>query len=120
MLFVNQEEWRASDTVLFISENNDIANQSVDTSSFISEKESCDQSAGFSSAKRLFLSQCFLVCKSWYVYNNVDLLVRTKFTMKTVWTYKKKIIGTFKIIVLKTKFFGVSSKSPAYLPSFQT
>ena len=38
MLFVSQEERRASDTVLFTSENNDIANQSVDTSFFTSEK----------------------------------------------------------------------------------
>ena len=38
MLFVSQEERRASDTVFFTSENNDIANQSVDTSSFTSEK----------------------------------------------------------------------------------
>ena len=36
MLFINQEERRASDTVLFTSENNDIANKSVDTSFFTS------------------------------------------------------------------------------------
>ena len=38
MLFVNQEEQRASDTVLFTSENNDTAIESVDTSFFIGEK----------------------------------------------------------------------------------
>ena len=38
VLLVCQEERRASDTVLFTSENNDIANQSVDTSFFTSEK----------------------------------------------------------------------------------
>ena len=38
MLFINQEERRASDTVLSTSENNDIANQSVDTSFFTGEK----------------------------------------------------------------------------------
>ena len=38
MLFINQEERRASDTVLSTSENNDIANQSVVTSFFTSEK----------------------------------------------------------------------------------
>ena len=38
MLFVSQEERRASDTVLFTSENYDISNQSVDTSFFTSEK----------------------------------------------------------------------------------
>jgi len=32
------EERRASDTVLFASENNDIANQSIDTSFFSGEK----------------------------------------------------------------------------------
>ena len=69
MLFVSQEERRASDTVLFTSENNDTANQSVDTSFFTNEKKSYDQSAGFSSAKRLFLSRCFLARKSRYVYH---------------------------------------------------
>jgi len=38
VLFVSQEERRASDTVLFSSENNDIANQNVDKSFFIREK----------------------------------------------------------------------------------
>ena len=38
MLFINQEKRRASDTVLFICENNDIANKSVDTSFSTSEK----------------------------------------------------------------------------------
>ena len=38
MLFVSQEERRARDTVLLTSENIDIANQSVDTSVFTSEK----------------------------------------------------------------------------------
>jgi len=38
VLFVSQEERRASNTVLFTSENNDIANQSVDKSFFTSEK----------------------------------------------------------------------------------
>ena len=38
MLFVSQEERRASDTVLLTSKNIDIANQSVDTSFFTSEK----------------------------------------------------------------------------------
>ena len=38
MLFDSQEERRASDSVLFTSENNDIANQSVNTWFFTSEK----------------------------------------------------------------------------------
>ena len=73
MLFVSQEERRASDTVLFTSENNDIANQSIDTSFFTREKKWYDQSAGFSSAKRPFLSRCFLARKSQYVHNKVHL-----------------------------------------------
>ena len=36
--FVSQEERWASDMVLFTSENNDIANQSVDTSLFTNKK----------------------------------------------------------------------------------
>ena len=38
VLFVRQEEQRASNTVLFTSENNDTAIESVDTSFFIGEK----------------------------------------------------------------------------------
>ena len=38
MLFVSQEQRQASDTVLFVSKNNDIANHSVDTSFLTSEK----------------------------------------------------------------------------------
>ena len=38
VLFVSKEERRASDTVLFTSEDNDIANQKVDTLFFTSEK----------------------------------------------------------------------------------
>ena len=38
MLFASQEERRAGDLVLFTSENNDTANQSVDMSLFTSEK----------------------------------------------------------------------------------
>ena len=54
---------------LFTKENNDIANQSVDTSFFTSDKKSYDQSDGSSSSKTLFLSRCFLARKSQYVYN---------------------------------------------------
>ena len=77
MLFVSQEERRARDTVLFTSENNDIANQSVDTSFFTSEnlKKSYRQSAGFSSAKRLVLSRRFFARKSRYVYNNATYTI---------------------------------------------
>ena len=46
---------------MFTSENNDIANQSVDTSFFTSEKKSYDQSAGSSSAKRLFFDAFWCV-----------------------------------------------------------
>ena len=38
MLFVSQEERRVSDTVLFTSENNYTAIESVDTSFFIGKK----------------------------------------------------------------------------------
>ena len=60
-----------SDKVLFTGKDNDVANQSVDTLFFTSEKKSYDPSAGFSSAKRLFVSRCFLARKSRYVYNKV-------------------------------------------------
>jgi len=71
VLLVSQEERRASDTVLFTSENNDIANQSVDTSFFTSKKNRmANQLASLASAKRLFLSRCFLARKCRYVYND--------------------------------------------------
>ena len=40
MLFVSKEERRVSDKVLFTGEDNDVANQSVDTLFFTSEKNS--------------------------------------------------------------------------------
>ena len=55
--------------VLFTSENNDIANQNVDMLLFTSENYHMTKSAGFSSVKRLFLSQCFLARKSRFVCN---------------------------------------------------
>ena len=66
---VSQEEQRASDMVLFTNENNDIATIRVSIHRFSLVKKGYDQSAGFSSAKRVFLSRCFLVRKSRYVYN---------------------------------------------------
>ena len=61
MLFVNQEERRASYTVLFTSENYDIANQSVDTSFFTSEKNRMTNQLAFPARRDYFLSGCFLV-----------------------------------------------------------
>ena len=72
MLFVSQEERRASDTVLFTSENNDKTNQSVDTLFFSSEKYCMTNQLASPvrrDKKRLFLSQCFLARKSRYVCN---------------------------------------------------
>ena len=71
MLFFSQEVRRASDTVLFTGENNDIANQSVDTSFFTGEKEIVWTNQLASLARRdYFLSRCVLVRKSRYVYHN--------------------------------------------------
>ena len=67
----SQEERRASNTVLCTSENNDIANQSIDMSFLTTDKK---QSAGLSSAKRLFLSRSFLARKSRYVHNKENVL----------------------------------------------
>ena len=55
MLFVSQDEWRASDTVLFTGENNDIANQSVDTSFFTSEKYCISQLASLACRDYFYL-----------------------------------------------------------------
>ena len=70
MLFVNQEERRASNTVLFTSENYDIANESVDTSFFTSEKNRISNNLAFPARGDYFYLDAFLVRKSRYVYNN--------------------------------------------------
>ena len=59
MLFINQEERRASDTVLFTSENNDIANQSVDTSFFTSEKSRMTNQLAFLARRDYFYLDAF-------------------------------------------------------------
>ena len=56
------------DMVLFTGENNDIANQSLDTSFFTSEKNRMTYQLA-SVVRRSFLSRCFLARKSRYVYN---------------------------------------------------
>ena len=63
MLFINQGERRASDTVLFTSENNDIANQSVDTLFFTSEKKNRMTNQLASLARR----DCFYLDAFWRV-----------------------------------------------------
>lgn len=70
MLFVIQEERGASDTALFTSENSDIANQSVDSSVFTSEKNRKTNRLA-SLARRDFLSQSFMARKSRHVYNKL-------------------------------------------------
>ena len=62
---------RLSSSSVFFSICQSRGATSVDTSFLTSEKKSYDQSAGFSSAKRLILSRYFLAGKSRYVYNNV-------------------------------------------------
>ena len=59
MLFVSQEERRASETVLFTSENNDIANQNVDTSFFISEKNGMTNQLASLSRRDYFFLDAF-------------------------------------------------------------
>ena len=64
MLFVSQEERRASNTVLFASENNDIANQSVDTSFFTSEKNRKTNKLASLARRDYFYLDAFLARKS--------------------------------------------------------
>ena len=59
MLFVNQEERRASNTVLFTSENYDIANESVDTSFFTSEKNRMTNQLAFLARRDYFYLDAF-------------------------------------------------------------
>ena len=70
MLFLSQEERRASDTVLFTSENNDIANQSVDTSFFTSEKNrKTNQLASLARRDYFYLDAFWRVNLGMYIIN---------------------------------------------------
>ena len=70
MLFVSQEERRASDTVFFTSENNDIANQSVDTSFLTSEKNRItNQLASLARRDYFYLDAFWRVNLSMYIIN---------------------------------------------------
>ena len=72
MLFINQEEWRASDTALSTSENNDIANQSVDTSFFTSENNRMtNQLASLARRDYLYLDAFWRVNLGMYIIINL-------------------------------------------------
>ena len=74
MLFVSQEERRTSDTVLFTSENNDIADQSVDTSFFTSEKNGMtNQLASLVQRDYFYLDAFLRVNLGMYLINNYSL-----------------------------------------------
>ena len=82
MLFVTQEERRASDTVLFTSENNDIANQSVDTSFSASEKyRMTNQLASLARRDYFYLDAFWCVNPGMYIiiifmkFSNISFLV---------------------------------------------
>ena len=76
MLFVSQEERRASDTVLFTSENNDIANQSVDMSFFTSEKNRMtNQLASLAQRDYSYLDAFWRVNLGMYIINIVIIHV---------------------------------------------
>ena len=64
-------ERRASDTVLFASENNDIANQSVDTSFLRSEKNGMtNQLASLARRDYFYLDAFWRVNLDMYITNN--------------------------------------------------
>ena len=70
MLFVSQQERRAGDTVLFTSENIDIANQSSDTSFFTSEKNRMtNQLASLARRDYFYLDAFWRVNLSMYIIN---------------------------------------------------
>ena len=71
MLFINQEERRASDTVLFTSENNDMANESVDTTFFTSEKNRMtNQLASLARRDYFYLDDFWRVYLGMYILEN--------------------------------------------------
>ena len=80
MLFVSQEERRASDTVLFTS---DIANQSVDTSFFTSEKNRMtNQLASLARREYFYLDAFWRVNLGMYIimyYTIILYLLLTKY-----------------------------------------
>ena len=76
MLFVSQEERRASDTVLLTSKNIDIANQSVDTSFFTSEKNRMtNQLASLARRDYFYLDAFWRVNLGMYIINPVYLIL---------------------------------------------
>ena len=85
MLSVSEEERRASDTVLFTSENDDIANQRVDTSFFSSEK-SCMTNQLASLARRgdFYLDAFWLVNLGMYIITVVGVLEREHWSSLSV------------------------------------
>ena len=70
MLFVSQEERRASDTVLFTGENNDIANQNVDTSFFTNEKNCLTNQLASLARRDYFYPDAFWRVNLSMYYNN--------------------------------------------------
>ena len=79
MLFVSQEERRASDTVLFTSENNEIANQSVDTSFLTSEKNRMtNQLASLARRDYFYLDAFWRVNLGMYIMINDNSIHRYK------------------------------------------
>ena len=99
MLFVSQEERRASDTVLFTSENNDIANQSVDTSFFTSEKNRMTNQLASLARKDYFYLNAFLrVNLGMYII----MLVTTRIPSKPLALYIH--LSKELLILLETNF----------------
>ena len=67
-----------SDTVLFTSENNDIANQSVDTSFFTSEKNRMtNQLASLARRDYFYLDAFWRVNLGMYIINIYETRIRT-------------------------------------------
>ena len=77
MLFINQVERQASDTVLCTSENIDIANQSVNTS-FLTSGKNCMTNQLASLARRgyFYLGAFWRVNLGMYIINYSNLCVR--------------------------------------------
>ena len=92
MLYINQEERRASDTVLF---TNDMANQSVDTSFFTSEKKNrmTNQLASLARRDYFYLDAFWRVNLGMYVIMN--FIFRFPAAVANFFTLKIKVENLF-------------------------
>ena len=94
MLFINQEERRASGTVLSTSENNDIANQSVVTSFFTSEKNRMTNPL----ASLFYLDAFWRVNLGMYIIKAITRRIRKPLACGSWFTNSSRVLPTSQVV----------------------